>query len=240
MGRIAVVTGGTRGIGAAISRALAKAGYQVAANYHSDHGAAEKFHGETNIPVFSWDVASWEACQNGAEAVRKHLGGGIELLINNAGITKDRMLHKMSLDEWNSVVAVNLGSVFNMSRVVINSMRERNFGRIINMSSVNGIRGQVGQTNYSATKAAIIGFTKALALESASKGITVNAIAPGYISTDMTDMMDPKIKEKIMTGIPAGRLGTPEEIAAAVLFLGADSSSYITGITLSINGGQYL
>jgi acetoacetyl-CoA reductase len=238
--KIALVTGGTRGIGAAISQSLSEAGYLVAANYSSDHATADKFHRETGIPVFQWDVSDWNACQKSIGDVCEHFGGTIDILVNNAGITKDRMLHKMSPDEWRRVIAVNLDSVFNMSSAVIVSMREKGFGRIINISSVNGQKGQLGQTNYSAAKAGIIGFTKALALESASKGITVNAIAPGYIYTDMTEQIDPEIRAKITTSIPIGRFGTVDEVSRGVLFLADEKSSYITGITLNINGGQYL
>ncbi|MDR2268237.1 MAG: beta-ketoacyl-ACP reductase [Holosporaceae bacterium] len=240
MKKIALVTGGTKGIGAAICRSLSEAGYLVAANYGSDRAAANKFHLETGIPVFQWDVSSWDACQKSIGLVCEHFGGIIDVLVNNAGITKDRMLHKMNLDEWRRVIAVNLDSVFNMSRAVIVPMREKGSGRIINMSSINGIKGQLGQTNYSAAKAGIIGFTKALALESAVKGITVNAIAPGYICTDMTEKLDSEVQAKIIAGIPIGRFGTVDEISRAVLFLADEKSSYITGITLNINGGQYL
>jgi acetoacetyl-CoA reductase len=238
--KIALVTGGTKGIGASISRSLSEAGYSVAANYGSDRTTADKFHRETGIPVFQWDVSDWNACQKNISVVCEHFGGVISVLDNNAGITKDRMLHKMNLDEWQRVISVNLDSVFNMSRAVIVSMREMEFGRIINMSSVNGLKGQLGQTNYSAAKAGIIGFTKALALESATKGITVNAIAPGYIYTDMTEQIDLEMRTKITSGIPLGRFGTVDEISRAVLFLADEKSSYITGITLSINGGQHM
>lgn len=239
MKKIALVTGGTRGIGGGISKALRENGYLVAANYHKDHEAAEKYHKETGIPVFSWDVSDYESCQKGVEKVYEELGGTIDVLVNNAGITRDSMLHKMDPSAWNIVIATNLTSVFNMCRVVIPTMRDRKFGRIINISSVNGVKGQVGQANYSAAKAGILGFTKALAQESANKGITVNAIAPGYISTDMTDVIRDDIKEKIIAGIPVGRFGTVDEIANAVLFLANDKSSFVTGITLNINGGQY-
>jgi acetoacetyl-CoA reductase len=218
--KIALVTGGTRGIGRGISKALKDAGYLVAANFHKDVAAAEKFHEETEIPVFSWDVSDYESCARGIEDVCKVLGGSIDVLINNAGITKDGMLHKMELSSWQRVLDTNLTSVFNMCRLVIGPMREKNFGRIVNMSSVNGVKGQIGQTNYSAAKAGIIGFTKALALESASKGITVNAIAPGYISTDMTEILHEDVKGKIMAGIPLGRFGKIDEIAQAGAILG--------------------
>jgi acetoacetyl-CoA reductase len=238
--KIALVTGGTRGIGCAISVALKNAGYSVAANYNKDEKSAEKFQKETGIPIFSWDVSDYDACQRSIEVVQTTLGGNISTLINNAGITKDGMLHKMNPADWSIVINTNLTSVFNMCRVLIISMRDHNFGRIVNISSINGQRGQVGQANYSAAKAGIIGLTKALALESASKGITVNAIAPGYIHTDMTAAMREDIKERIISGIPIGRFGKIEEIANAVLFLVSENASYVTGTTLSINGGQYL
>lgn len=240
MKKIALVTGGTRGIGAEISKVLHRNGYAVAASYHRDHETAEKYHKETGIPVFSWDVSDYDSCQEGVEMVCKDLGGNIDVLVNNAGITRDGMLHKMDPAAWNAVITTNLTSVFNMCRVIVPGMRDRKFGRIINISSVNGVKGQVGQANYSAAKAGILGFTKALARESASKGITVNAIAPGYIATDMTDVMSEEIKAKIVSEIPIGRFGMAEEIANAVLFLVDDKSSFITGITLNVNGGQYL
>ncbi len=239
MKKIALVTGGTRGIGSGISKALRDKGYLVAANYHKGHEAAEKYSTETGIPVFSWDVSDYEACEKGVEKVCEKLGGTVDILVNNAGITRDSMLHKMDPSAWSIVIATNLNSVFNMCRVIIPSMRDKKFGRIINISSVNGVKGQVGQANYSAAKAGILGFTKALAQESASKGITVNAVAPGYISTDMTDVIRDDIKEKIIAGIPVGRFGTVDEIANAVLFLADEKSSFVTGITLNVNGGQY-
>ena len=240
MKKIALVTGGTRGIGKGISIALKKAGYEVAANYNSDSKTAEQFHAETRIPVFSWDVSNYEACEKGVAAVCEKMGGSVDVLVNNAGITKDSMLHKMDVEAWNKVICTNLNSVFNMTRLVISEMREKGFGRIINISSVNGLKGQVGQTNYSAAKAGIIGFTKAIALESANKGITVNAIAPGYIATDMTNAIRDDIKEKITATIPMKRFGNIEEISNAVLFLADEKASFVTGITLSVNGGQYL
>ena len=239
MKKIALVTGGTRGIGAGISKALRENGYLVAANYHKDHEAAEKYHNETGIPVFSWDVSDYESCQKGIEKVYEELGGTVDVLVNNARITRDSMLHKMDPAAWNIVISTNLTSVFNMCRLIVPTMRDKKFGRIINISSVNGVKGQVGQANYSAAKAGTLGFTKALAQESANKGITVNAIAPGYISTDMTEVIRDDIKEKIIAGIPMGRFGTVEEIANTVLFLANDKSSFVTGITLNVNGGQY-
>lgn len=240
MSRVALVTGGTRGIGAAISVALRNAGYKVAANYHRDAETAQKFSSETEIPVFSWDVSDYEACKQGILGVQEKFGDGVDVLVNNAGITKDGMLHKMDFESWNKVITTNLNSVFNMCNLVICRMRNNKFGRIINISSVNGLKGQLGQTNYSAAKAGIIGFSKALALESASKGITVNAIAPGYIATDMTKVIRDDIKTAITATIPAGRFGNPEEIADAVVFLAKDSTAYITGAVLNVNGGQYM
>ena len=240
MARVALVTGGTRGIGAAISKALKAAGYKVAATYGGNDVAAEKFKGETEIPVYKWDVSSFEACAEGVKKVEADLGP-IDVLINNAGITRDTAFHKMSLEQWDSVVNVNLGSLFNMTRQVIEGMRARKFGRIVNISSVNGQKGQFGQVNYSAAKAGDIGFTKALALENAKAGITVNAICPGYINTEMVRAVPKDVLEKaILPLIPLGRLGEPEEIARVVAFLVADESGGITGSTLSINGGQYM
>ena len=240
MARVALVTGGTRGIGAAIARALQAEGYKVAVNYLGNEAVATKFRKETGIPVFLWSVADYESCAAGVEKVVAELGGPIDVLVNNAGITRDGFMHKMTADQWKSVIDTNLGSCFHMSRNVIEGMRERGFGRIINISSINGVKGQIGQTNYSAAKAGIIGFTKALAQEGAAKGITVNAIAPGYIATDMVSAMAPEIVDKIKAGIPVGRLGLVEEIARAVVFLASDDAGFITGATLNINGGQYM
>jgi acetoacetyl-CoA reductase len=239
MARIALVTGGTRGIGAAIALALKAAGYRVAANYGGNDEAAAKFKAEHGIPVFKWDVSSFEACAAGVKQVETELGP-IDVLVNNAGITRDGMFHKMTLDHWNAVINTNLNSLLNMCRPVIEGMRERNFGRIVNISSINGQKGQMGQTNYSAAKAGEIGFTKALAQESAKAGITVNAICPGYINTEMVQAVPKDVLEKnILPQIPIGRLGEPEEIARCVVFLAADDSGLITGATLSANGGQY-
>ncbi|HLZ03172.1 MAG TPA: acetoacetyl-CoA reductase [Bradyrhizobium sp.] len=239
MARVALVTGGTRGIGAAISKALKNAGYKVAASYAGNDAAAEKFKAETGVPVYKWDVASFEACADGIKKVEAELGP-IEVLVNNAGITRDTAFHKMTLDQWNAVINTNLGSLFNMTRHVIEGMRARKFGRIINISSINGQKGQFGQVNYSAAKAGDIGFTKALALENAKGGITVNVIAPGYINTEMVQAVPKEILEKnVITQIPVNRLGEPEEIARAVLFLAADDAGFITGSTLTVNGGQY-
>jgi acetoacetyl-CoA reductase len=240
MARVAVVTGGTRGIGAAISKALKGAGYKVAANYGGNDEAAEKFKAETGIPVYKWDVSSFEACSEGIAKVEAELGP-IEILVNNAGITRDAMLHRMQPEQWKQVIDTNLGSLFNMCRPVIEGMRARKFGRIVNISSINGQKGQMGQTNYSAAKAGDIGFTKALAQESAKAGITVNVICPGYINTEMVQAVPKDVLEKnILPLIPVGRLGEPEEIARCVVFLASDDASFITGATLTANGGQYM
>ncbi len=240
MTRVAVVTGGSRGIGAAISKALKAAGYTVAANYAGNDEAAAKFREETGIPVYKWDVSSYEACAAGLAEVEKDLGP-IDVVVNNAGITRDGFFHKMSPDQWNAVINTNLNSLFNMCRPVIEGMRNRSFGRIICISSINGQKGQAGQANYSAAKAGEIGFVKALAQENANKGITVNAICPGYIGTEMVRAIAPEVLEKrIIPQIPVGRLGEPEEIARIVAFLAADESGFITGSTLSANGGQYM
>jgi acetoacetyl-CoA reductase len=240
MSRVAVVTGGTRGIGEAISKALKTAGYKVAANYGGNDEAAQKFKAATGVAVYTWDVSAYEACAAGLKQVEADLGP-VDVLINNAGITKDGAFHKMTLEQWNAVINTNLGSLFNMTRQVIEGMRARKFGRVINISSINGQKGQFGQVNYSAAKAGDIGFTKALALESAKGGITVNAICPGYINTEMVQAVPKEVLEKnILPQIPVNRLGEPEEIARAVVFLAADEAGAITGSTLSINGGQYM
>jgi acetoacetyl-CoA reductase len=240
MGRVAVVTGGTRGIGAAISIALKNAGYSVAANYAGNDEAAQKFKSETGIPAYKWDVSSYDACAAGLKQVAADLGP-IDVLVNNAGITRDTMFHKMTPEHWNAVIGTNLGSLFNMTRPLIEDMRARKFGRIINISSINGQKGQMGQVNYSAAKAGEIGFTKALAQEGARSGITVNAICPGYIATEMVKAVPQEVLEKsILPQIPVGRLGEPEEIARCVVFLAADDSGFITGSTFTANGGQYL
>jgi len=240
MARVALVTGGTRGIGAAISKGLKAAGYKVAATYAGNDAAAAKFKDETGIPVFKWDVGSFEACGDGIKKIEAELGP-VEVLVNNAGITRDTPFHRMSLEQWNAVITTNLGSLFNMSRHVIEGMRSRKFGRIINISSINGQKGQFGQVNYSAAKAGDIGFTKALALETARAGITVNAICPGYINTEMVQAVPKDVLEKsILPLIPSGRLGEPEEIARAVVFLASDDAGFVTGSTMTVNGGQYL
>jgi acetoacetyl-CoA reductase len=240
MARVALVTGGTRGIGAAISKALKAAGYKVAASYAGNDTAAEKFKAETGIAVYKWDVSNFDACAEGVKKVEAEVGP-IDVLVNNAGITKDGAFHKMSLEQWSAVIGTNLGSLFNMSRQVIEGMRGRKFGRIVNISSINGQKGQFGQVNYSAAKAGEIGFTKALALENAKAGVTVNAICPGYINTEMVQAVPKDVLEKaILPLIPIGRLGEPEEIARAVVFLAADEAGAITGSTLTVNGGQYM
>jgi acetoacetyl-CoA reductase len=241
MARVALVTGGSRGIGAAISKALKEAGCAVAASYAGNDEAANKFKGETGIPVFKWDVGDFDACAAGVKQVEAELGP-VDILVNNAGITRDGFFHRMSKEQWSAVIRTNLDSLFNMTRPVIEGMRSRNFGRIIVISSINGQKGQMGQVNYSAAKAGDIGFVKALAQENANKGITVNAICPGYIGTEMVQAIDPKILEtKIIPLIPVGRLGKPEEIARAVVYLAdEESGAFITGSTLSINGGQYM
>ena len=239
MARVALVTGGTRGIGAAISKAMQKAGYNVAANYGGNDEAAQKFKTETGIPVFKWDVSSFEACAEGVKKVEADLGP-IEVLVNNAGITRDSMFHRMKPEQWTAVINTNLGSLFNMTRQVWDGMRERKFGRVINISSINGQKGQMGQSNYSASKAGELGFTKALAQEGARAGITVNAICPGYINTEMVQVVPKEVLEKsILPQIPIGRLGEPEEIARCVVFLAADDAGLITGATISANGWQY-
>jgi acetoacetyl-CoA reductase len=238
MARVALVTGGTRGIGGAISRALKAAGYKVAANYAGNDEAAAKFRDETGIPVFKWDVGDYDACAAGIAKVEAEVGP-VDVLVNNAGITRDAMFHKMTKEQWSAVIRTNLDSLFNMTRPVWDGMRNRAFGRIIVISSVNGQKGQMGQVNYSASKAGDLGFVKALAQEGAFKNITVNAICPGYIGTEMVQAIDPEVlKARILPQIPVGRLGTPEEIARCVVFLASDDSGFITGSTLSANGGQ--
>jgi acetoacetyl-CoA reductase len=239
MAKVAVVTGGTRGIGHAISVALKEAGFQVAANYAGNDAAAEKFKGETGISVYKWDVGDYEACAAGLRQVEADLGP-VAVVVNNAGITKDSMLHKMTPQMWGEVLRVNLNSMFNMSQPVLEGMRSRNWGRIINISSINGQKGQLGQCNYSAAKAGVIGFTKALAQETARKGITVNCIAPGYIDTDMVAAVPPEVLKGIIAQIPVGRLGTGAEVARCVTFLAGEDAGFITGATMTINGAQYI
>ncbi|MGQ3674356.1 acetoacetyl-CoA reductase [Xanthobacter sp. TB0139] len=239
MARVALVTGGTRGIGEAISIALKNAGYTVAANYAGNDEAAKAFTEKTGIPAFKWDVSSFDACKEGIAKVEAEVGP-IDVMVNNAGITRDAPLHKMSLEQWQAVINTNLSSAFNTSRNVLEGMRARGFGRIICISSINGQKGQFGQTNYSAAKAGEIGFVKALAQETAKYGITVNAIAPGYIATEMVRAVPADILAKIVATIPVGRLGEPEDIARGVVFLAADDASFVTGATLTLNGGQYI
>ena len=239
MGRVAMVTGGTRGIGEAISVGLKKAGYKVAANYAGNDAAAQAFAQKYGIPVYKFDVGNFDQCKESLAKVTAELGP-IDIVVNNAGITRDGTLHKMTPQMWAEVMQVNLGSCFNMCRCVIDSMRERGFGRIVNIGSINGQAGQYGQVNYAAAKSGIHGFTKALAQEGAAKNITVNAIAPGYIDTDMVRAVPPAVLEKIVAKIPVGRLGRAEEIARGVLFLVADDAGFVTGSTLSINGGQHM
>ena len=240
MSRIALVTGGTRGIGAAISKALKAAGYTVAANYGGNDDAAGKFRSNTGIAVFKWDVSSFEACSAGVKKVETEIGP-VEILVNNAGITRDAMFHRMTPEQWGAVITTNLGSLFNMCRPIIEGMRTRKFGRIVNISSINGQKGQMGQSNYSAAKAGEIGFTKALAQENAKVGITVNAICPGYINTEMVQAVPKDVLEKnILPQIPVGRLGEPEEIARCVVFLVSDDAGFITGSTMTVNGAQYM
>ena len=237
--RVAVVTGGTRGIGKAISIALKAAGHKVAANYSGNDEAAKAFNAETGIAVYKFDVSNYDAVQTGVAQITKDLGS-IDIVVNNAGITRDGTLHKMEQDQWQAVVDTNLGSCFNMCRAVIDGMRARSFGRIVNIGSINGQAGQYGQVNYAAAKSGMHGFTKALAQEGAGKGITVNAIAPGYVDTDMVRAVPPAVLEKIIARIPVGRLGHAEDIARGVIFLTADDADFITGSTLSINGGQHM
>jgi acetoacetyl-CoA reductase len=238
MTRTAIVTGGSRGIGAAISIALRDAGYKVAANYAGNDEAAAKFREETGIATYKWSVADYDACAAGIAEVEGDLGP-VDILVNNAGITRDAMFHKMSREQWNEVIGTNLNGVFNMTHPLWSGMRDRKFGRVITISSINGQKGQAGQANYSAAKAGDIGFTKALAQEGARAGITVNVICPGYIATDMVMAVPEKVRESIIAQIPVGRLGEPEEIARCVVFLASDEASFITGSTITANGGQY-
>ncbi|HLI66081.1 MAG TPA: acetoacetyl-CoA reductase [Caulobacteraceae bacterium] len=239
MTRVAMVTGGTRGIGHAITARLKADGFSVAAGYANDEATAKATADELGVMVVKGNVGEFEDCRRAIGEVESQLGP-IDVLVNNAGITRDAMLHKMTPQQWNEVIFVNLASIFNMSRQVIDGMRERGYGRIINITSINGQKGQMGQTNYSAAKAGAIGFTKALAQETASKGITVNAVAPGYTDTDMVRSVPEAVLERIVAGIPVGRLGKAEEIAACVSFLAREDASFITGACLTVNGGQYM
>jgi acetoacetyl-CoA reductase len=239
MSRVAFVTGGTRGIGRAISARLKAAGYKVAAGYAGNEVAAQACASELGVLVVKGNVSSFADCAGAVKAVEAEFGP-IDVLVNNAGITRDAVLHKMTEEQWNEVIHVNLASIFNMTRNVIEGMRERGYGRIINISSINGQKGQMGQTNYSAAKAGMIGFSKALAQENAKKGITVNTIAPGYIDTEMVMAVPKNVLDQIVAGIPVGRLGMADEIARSVAFLAAEDAGFITGATLSVNGGQYI
>jgi acetoacetyl-CoA reductase len=239
MAKVAIVTGGTRGIGAAIARGLKAAGHAVAATYHGNDEAASAFKAATGVAVYKWDVADAEASAAGVRRVETDLGP-VEVLVNNAGITRDGMFHRMTFDQWSAVIRTNLDSMFAMTRPVIEGMRDRNWGRIVNISSINGQKGQVGQTNYSASKAGIMGFTKALAQENARKGITVNCVCPGYIDTDMVAGMSEKVLESIVAQIPIGRLGKADEIASLVVYLASDAAAFMTGAVLSANGAQYM
>jgi acetoacetyl-CoA reductase len=240
MSRVALITGGTRGIGAAIAMALRNAGYKVAATYAGNDEKAQAFHEVTGIAVYRWDVTDYDACGTGIAKVTADLGP-VEILVNNAGITRDAMFHKMTPQQWHEVINTNLTGLFNMTHQVWSGMRDRSFGRIINISSINGQKGQMGQVNYSAAKAGDLGFTKALAQEGASKNITVNAICPGYIATEMVLAVPEKVmNERVLPQIPIGRIGDPKEIARCVVFLAADDAGFITGSTISANGGQFV
>jgi acetoacetyl-CoA reductase len=239
MARVAMVTGGTRGIGKAIAVALKNAGYKVAACYAGNEAAAKAFSTETGIPTYKFDVADYGQCEAAAKKIAAELGP-IDVLVNNAGITRDGTMHKMTPQQWAEVINTNLTSCFNLSRCVIDGMRERSFGRIVNIGSINGQAGQYGQVNYAAAKSGIHGFTKALAQEGASRGITVNAVAPGYVDTEMVRAVPKDVLEKIVARIPVGRLGKAEDISRTVLFLVADEADFITGSTLSVNGGQHM
>lgn len=240
MKRLALVTGGTTGIGAAVCKALKTAGYHVAANYIVNDEQAHAFGRENDVSVYKWDVTDFDQCARGVEQICSDFGGHVEILVNNAGITRDCMLHKMTPEAWNAVITTNLTSCFNMCRAVILPMRENQFGRIVSISSVNAELGQIGQTNYAASKTGIIGFTKSLARESAKKGITVNTVAPGYTNTDMVKSIPEEVMKSLIAQIPIGRLMHPEEIARAVLFLVEDESGCITGETIPVNGGQFM
>ena len=239
MAKVAIVTGGTRGIGAAIARGLKASGATVAAVYYGNDAAAEKFKADVGVATYRWDVADPLASAAGVRQVEADLGP-VGILVNNAGITRDAMFHRMTHDQWSAVMRTNLDSMFAMTRPVIEGMRERNSGRIVNIASINGQKGQVGQANYSASKAGVIGFTKALAQENARKGITVNAICPGYTDTDMMAGVPEKVLESIVAQIPVGRLGRADEIASLVVYLVSDAAAFVTGSVLSANGGQYM
>jgi acetoacetyl-CoA reductase len=239
MARVAIVTGGTRGIGEAISKALQAEGLTVVANYGGNEAKAREFTEATGIPSYKWDVGDHQACIDNCARIEEQLGP-VDVIVNNAGVTRDGTLHRMSFDDWNEVMRINLGGCFNMAKATFPGMRERGWGRIINIGSVNGQAGQYGQVNYAAAKSGIHGFTKALAQEGAKFGVTVNAIAPGYIDTDMVAAVPAPVLEKIVAKIPVGRLGQAEEIARGVVFLTSDNAAFITGSTMSINGGQHM
>ena len=239
MGRVAIVTGGTRGIGEAICKRLKKQGHTVIANYGGNDAAAQEFTAANGIPSHKWDVGDHQACLDGCAMVEAEYGS-VDIVINNAGITRDGTLHKMSFDDWNEVMRINLGGCFNMAKATFPGMRERGWGRIVNIGSINGQAGQYGQVNYAAAKSGIHGFTKALAQEGAKFGVTVNAIAPGYIDTDMVAAVPEPVLEKIVAKIPVGRLGDAEEIARGVAFLTSENGGFMTGSTMSINGGQHM
>lgn len=239
MARVALVTGGTRGIGAAIAQALVQSGHKAVVTYQGNDEKAAAFTDETGIPARKWDVGDFDACQTGIAEVEESIGP-VDVLVNNAGITRDGTLHKMTAEDWDAVIRTNLTSAFNMTRAVINGMRDRGFGRIIQISSINGQKGQMGQANYAAAKAGIIGFTKSIAQENARKGITANVVAPGYIGTEMVQAVPEKVLEQIVSQIPVNRLGEAEEIGRAVDYLVSDAAAFVTGSTISINGGQYM
>jgi acetoacetyl-CoA reductase len=240
MEKIALVTGGTRGIGAAIATKLKEDGYKTVSSYVGNTERAEEFSKNTGIKTYKFDAGYFESCQKAVQEIENDLGSNVDIVVNNAGIIRDKFFHKMAPEDWSAVINTNLNSMFNITRSVIEKMRAKKFGRIISISSINGLKGQVGQSNYSAAKAGIIGFSKAVALENANKGITVNVVAPGYIGTDMVKKIDPKILETIVSQIPTGRLGEPDEIGSLVSYLASDKASFITGATFSINGGQYM
>ncbi|AIL65533.1 3-oxoacyl-[acyl-carrier-protein] reductase FabG [Rickettsiales bacterium Ac37b] len=240
MTRLAIVTGGTRGIGKSTAISLQNTGYKVVVNYAQNEETAKNFEAETGIKTYKWNVANFDECKNNIKKIEDEYGASVDVLINNAGITRDGFMHKHNYLDWSEVIQTNLVSCFNMSHAVLTQMREKLFGRIVNLSSINGLTGQIGQTNYSAAKAGVLGFTKALARENAPKNVTVNAIAPGYVKTDMVENIKSNVLDQIVQQIPVGRMGEPHEIARAVLFLVSDDAGFITGETISVNGGHYM